>query len=65
MRMNESSVGHCQLAVLVHHHSPIEGSVRLVLEHLIEIFQGFHLCCCLKVKHKYQLVTFFNLRAFV
>lgn len=29
------------------HRSPIEGSVRLVLEHLVEVFQRFHLPCCL------------------
>lgn len=56
--MNEDSVG--LSAAIVHHHSPIEGSVRFMLEHLIEIFQGFHLPCCLKVNHKYQLVTFFQ-----
>lgn len=28
-------------------HSPVEGSVRLVLEHLVEVFQRFHLTCCL------------------
>ena len=44
---------------LVHHRSPIEGSVRLMLEHLIEIFQGFHLSCCLKDKHKYQILSLF------
>lgn len=27
--------------------SPVEGSVRLVLEHLVEVFQRFHLACCL------------------
>lgn len=47
------------LAADVHHHSPIEGFVRLMLEHLIEIFKGFHLSCCLKVIYKCQIVTFF------
>lgn len=50
----------CLLAVLVHHHSPIEGSVRFMLEHLIEIFQHFHLSCCLKVKHKLPHCHFFQ-----
>lgn len=37
------------------HHSPIESSVRLMLEHLVEIFQGLHLSCCLCVAHKQYL----------
>lgn len=53
------------LALHVHHCSPIEGSVRLMLQHLIEIFKGFHLSCCLKVTHNYQLATFFAVRVFV
>lgn len=31
---------------------PIEGSVGLVLQHLVEIFQGFHFSSRLDVKHK-------------
>lgn len=59
--MRTPHVGHCLLTVLVHHRSPIEGSVGLMLEHLIEVLQGFNLSCCLEVKHKYQLVTFVQL----
>lgn len=43
-----------------HHHSPIEGSVRFMLEHFIEIFQCFYLSCCLKVTHKEPMVTSFQ-----
>lgn len=30
-----------------HGRSPVEGSVRLVLEHLVKVFQRLHLTCCL------------------
>lgn len=34
--------------------SPIEGSVGLVLQHLVEIFQGFYLSSCLEVSQKWE-----------
>lgn len=37
--------------------SPIESSVRFVLQHLIEILQGFHLSSCLNNTHKTQQFT--------
>lgn len=43
-----------------HHHSPIEGSVRFMLKHLIEIFQCFYLSCCLKVTHEEPHSHFFS-----
>lgn len=38
-----------------HRRLPVEGSVRLVLEHLVEVFQRFHLSCCLAGQYTVSL----------
>lgn len=54
----EGSAGHFPSTPVVCRHSPIEGSVGLMLEHLVKVFQGFHLSGCLQVQHKQHGAAF-------